>query len=609
MSRTAPSSDTATRRRRAPALLALVFGVFLAIIGITASAQTMLVSAQLSTVSLESVVGNDTSLVRVLVNGTLTPADLTVANLPPERIAALQANLATVVTRGGMLRAEVRAPDGQILFASDGRALPPASSTDFAKAASGSSAASIISTSNPDFGTSQVLAEALPIISDGSVRAVFIVNRDAVPILQAIETTRAMIVAVTLSAALIAAFVLFFIFRSAQRRLTRQTHALLEATRRDPVTGSLNHGALVAQLVEQVESARQSGGSVEIALVDIDSFRLLNDTHGHAAGDTALLRVYERLARVAPDGSIVGRYGPDEFLLVAPPSVVAALAPALERLRTELTSVSLQFDGTEPLPITVSVGVCGYPLDADSVTALLSVGATTVAEAKASGGDSIQVANAVGEKPAFAKTFNVLQGLVIAVDTKDHYTKRHSEDVARYADFIADRLGVEPELRRAIHVSGLLHDVGKIGIPDAVLRKPAKLTAEEYEAFQQHVALGDMIVRDLPNIDLVRAGVRYHHERWDGRGYLEEIGGPEIPLIARILAVADAFSAMTTTRPYRKALPVEEALHRLEDAAGTQLEERLVRVFVDGLQSAEEPPLPDTDAWRSRIWTPTEQVA
>lgn len=609
MSPTVPSTPTQTRRRRPPALLALVFGVFLAIIGITASAQTMLVSAQLSTVSLESVVGNDTSLVRVLVNGTLTPADLSVANLTPDRVAALQAKLATVVTRGGMLRAEVRTPDGEILFASDGRALPPASLPDFAKAASGSSAASIVPTSNPDFGTSQVLAEALPIISDGSVRAVFIVNRDAVPILQAIETTRGMIVAVTLSAALIVAFILYLIFRSAQRRLTRQTHALLEATRRDPLTGSLNHGALVEQLGEQVELARQSGDSVEIALVDIDNFRLLNDTHGHVAGDMALLQVFELLAGVAPDGSIVGRYGPDEFLLVAPPSVVAALAPALESLRTKLASVSLQFDGTEPLPLSVSVGVCGYPLDADSVTALLSVGAMTVAEAKASGGDSIRVANAVGEKPAFTKTFNVLQGLVIAVDTKDHYTKRHSEDVARYADFIADRLGVDPELRRAIHVSGLLHDVGKIGIPDAVLRKPAKLTAEEYDAFQQHVALGDMIVRDLPNIDLVRDGVRYHHERWDGRGYLEEIGGPEIPLIARILAVADAFSAMTTTRPYRKALPVEEALHRLEDASGTQLEERLVRVFVDGIQEADEPPLPDTDTWRSRIWTPIDQVA
>jgi HD-GYP domain-containing protein (c-di-GMP phosphodiesterase class II) len=288
---------------------------------------------------------------------------------------------------------------------------------------------------------------------------------------------------------------------------------------------------------------------------------------------------------------------------------VAGLVPALERLREELASVSLQFEDTELLPLTVSAGVCWYPLDADSVTALLSVGAMTVAEAKASGGDSIRVANAVGEKTVFTRTFNVLQGLVIAVDTKDHYTKRHSEDVARYADFIADRLGVEPELRRAIHVSGLLHDVGKIGIPDAVLRKPAKLTVEEYEAFQQHVALGDMIVRDLPNIDLVRAGIRYHHERWDGRGYLEKMAGDEIPLVARILAVADAFSAMTTTRPYRKALHVEEALRRLEDAAGSQLEERLVSVFVDGLRSADEPPLPDLDTWRSRIWTPTEQVA
>lgn len=607
-SATAPS-ESETRRRRPPALLALVFGVFLAIIGITASAQTMLVSSQLSSVALDSVVGDDTSLARVLVNGALTPADLTAANLTSDRVATLQAKLAAVVTQGGMLRAEVRTPEGTLLFASDGRPLPLASAMDFAKAASGTSAASIVTAPNRSFGSSQVVAEALPIISGGQVRAVFVVNRDAVPILKAIETTRGLIVAVTLSAAIVVAFILFLIFRSAQRRLTRQTRALLEATRRDPLTGSLNHGALVAGLIEQVEVARRSGGSVEIALVDIDNFRLLNDTHGHAAGDRALLQVHEQLVRVAPEGSILGRYGPDEFLLVAPPSVVAALAPALERLRADLAAVSLQFEGTEPLPITVSVGVCGYPLDADSVTALLSVGAVTVAEAKASGGDSIRIANAVGAKPAFTRTFNVLQGLVIAVDTKDHYTKRHSEDVARYADFIADRLGVEAELRRAIHVSGLLHDVGKIGIPDAVLRKPAKLTAEEFEAFQQHVALGDMIVRDLPNIELVRAGVRYHHERWDGRGYLEALAGSDIPVIARILAVADAFSAMTTTRPYRKALEVEEALRRLEDAAGSQLDERLVRIFVDGLQSAEKPPLPDSDTWRSRIWAPTEQVA
>ena len=112
--------------------------------------------------------------------------------------------------------------------------------------------------------------------------------------------------------------------------------------------------------------------------------------------------------------------------------------------------------------------------------------------------------------------FDVLQGLVIAVDTKDRYTKRHSEDVARYAMFLAERLGLTPDEIRTIGVAGLLHDVGKIGIPDQILRKPGRLTDAEYEVVQQHVALGDMIVRDLPDIESVRAGIRHHHERWDG---------------------------------------------------------------------------------------------
>jgi HD-GYP domain-containing protein (c-di-GMP phosphodiesterase class II) len=110
------------------------------------------------------------------------------------------------------------------------------------------------------------------------------------------------------------------------------------------------------------------------------------------------------------------------------------------------------------------------------------------------------------------------------------------------------------------------------------------------EIVKQHVALGDLIVRDLPNLWVVRTGIRHHHERWDGRGYLDGLEGERIPLIARILAVADAFSAMTTTRPYRKALPAEEALRRLEDAAGSQLEERLALAFVEGMRTAADAP-------------------
>ena len=605
---TKPAAGNAAVRRRSPALLALVFGAFLAIIGITATAQTMLVSSHLSTTSLHSVVGDDTALVRVLVNGTLTPDDLSASSPDPARAAEVDAKLATIVTQDGMVRAEVRMPDGELLFSSDRKAVTW-SRPDFTKAAAGTATASIETPPSQALGTSPVLVEALPIISGDHVRAVFVVERDATPILRAIDATRQEVVLVTLSAAFIAAIILFLIFRSAQGRLTRQTRALLEATRRDPLTGTLNHGALVSELAGQVEAARRTSNTIEIALVDIDGFRLLNDTHGHAAGDRALLLVSEGLARSAPKGSTVGRYGPDEFLIIAQPGMVSSLEPALLKLRADLAEISLQFGDSERLPLTVSAGVCAYPLDADSVTTLLSVGAVTVADAKSSGGDAILAANALGAQPASTKTFSVLQGLIIAVDTKDRYTKRHSEDVARYADFLADHLGVEPELRRAIHVSGLLHDVGKIGIPDAVLRKPGKLTSEEFEAFQQHVALGDHIVRDLPNIELVRAGVRHHHERWDGRGYLDALRGHDIPLIARILAVADAFSAMTTTRPYRKALSVDEALQRLGDAAGTQLEEHLVRVFIEALQASDEPPLPDTIAWRARIWTPIDQVA
>ena len=177
---------------------------------------------------------------------------------------------------------------------------------------------------------------------------------------------------------------------------------------------------------------------------------------------------------------------------------------------------------------------------------------------------------------------------MLAIDTKDRYTKRHSEDVGRYAAVLAQLAGLEPELVETVRRAGLLHDVGKIGIPDAILRKPTTLTPAEYEVVKQHVALGDMMVRDAQTSDLVRLGIRHHHERWDGGGYLDRLAGEEIPLVARILAVGDAFSAMTTTRPYRKALSVQEAIRRLGDAAGTQLDERLVRLFVDHIEEAEE---------------------
>jgi putative nucleotidyltransferase with HDIG domain len=267
----------------------------------------------------------------------------------------------------------------------------------------------------------------------------------------------------------------------------------------------------------------------------------------------------------------------------------------------------VQFGDSEQLPVTASVGICAYPEHGASVTELLSAAAVAVGEAKAGGGDDVCIGRIGEEQRVEVGGFDVLHGLVIAVDTKDRYTKRHSEDVARYAAFLAEQLGLDDEMCRTIHLAGLLHDIGKIGIPDVVLRKPSKLTADEYDMFQQHVALGEAIVRDVPNVDVVRAGIRHHHERWDGRGYLDGLEGEGIPMIGRILAVADAFSAMTTTRPYRKALPLEEALKRLGDAAGSQLQEDLVTAFISGIETAADAPMPGEVS--PRIWAPQSLVA
>ncbi len=601
-----------------PVLLILVFGAFLAIIGMTATAQSALVGAHFSISTLDSVAASDATTTRAFVNAYVMGRDLDVGTTPTAAdLDRLESQLAMLPRPGDILRVELRRPDGTIVAASDPAASGATMPVDgeFALALTGQARAAIgpaeTAGAGPgSLGSATVLVEFVPLSAAGEVRGVIGIWRDAVPILARLEDVRREVVMVTLSAALVAAALLFLIFRTAQGRLTRQTAALMDANRRDPLTGTLSHGAIVELLAGQVEGARVAGRPLGIALIDIDNFRLLNDNHGHGAGDQALTAVSDLLQRYLGVGMEMGRYGPDEFLVVASPQAVAGLDPLISGLRTALVDLSLRFAETERLPITVSVGIATYPVHADSVTGLLVTAGLVIGEAKAGGGDTVRYAGVPAPGGEIAATsFDVLQGLIIAVDTKDRYTKRHSEDVARYGTFLAELLHLPDDEVRTIGLAGMLHDVGKIGIPDHILRKPGALTDAEYAVVKQHVALGDMIVRDLPDIEAIRSGIRHHHERWDGQGYLDRLEGEGIPLIARILAVADAFSAMTTTRPYRKALDLREAITRLGDAAGSQLDERLVTTFIDGLENAADPPLPGADPRATDLWLPGRRVA
>jgi len=589
--------STTDRAPRAPRLLLLVFGIFLMLIGVTGSALVAVTSAHLAGATLNAAIARDVSLVDLFADEHLRAADLESPGPGAERRAELLDSIEALTLSDEIVTFQVYDRHGGLVVSNTGAPAAEPSAARVAQALRDEPYAAFT-----EEGDASVLEEYLPLVTEdgAAVLGAIVLQRDGGQVTATLGDARRDVLLVTLVAAAVLAGILVLVFRAAHERLVRQQRQLAEAARRDALTGMLNHGSIVALLADQVETSRPDDGPIGVALVDVDNFRLFNDTHGHEAGDAVLLRVAELVSAAAGTAGYAARYGPDEFLVVRPGEDCDALETAAGELRAALRELAVRFDGSEELPVSVSIGIAGFPRHAGAVTPLLSEASVALNEAKASGGDALAVARIGDEKAALTGSFDVLQGLVLAVDTKDRYTKRHSEDVARYAVYLARRMGLD-DMLEAVRLAGLLHDVGKIGIPDTLLRKPSRLSEAEVKVFNQHVALGDAIVRDLPDLDGVRAGIRHHHERWDGGGYLDGLKGEKIPLIARLIAVADTFSAMTTTRPYRKALPVEEALRRLREAAGSQLQPELVGAFATAIETDPDAPAPNES---SDVWQP-----
>lgn len=586
-----------------PLLLPLVYVATLTLIGVSGGALAILGSEHVRTTAITTTVAGDQAAVRDFVASNLTTDDLQPRTTDTARRLVLGRALDDFATRHGYHRVTLAARDGSSLAGDPGS---PATAQHARAVDSGQPTATV----SERAAGSPILTETIPVAVDGRVELVVTVQRDASPIIAAADNAWRDHVLITAGATVVLAILLRTIFKAASIRLRHQASALTEARRRDNLTGLVNHPTAVTRLAEVLATAKADGASVGIAMVDIDNFRLLNETYGSHAGDEALLLVARALESEAEPWLELGRFGPDEFLAIAPAAVARDLPAAMKRVQEVLGATSLQFDDSERLPLTVSAGVTYFPFHATGVNELLSAATIALGEAKGGGGNQTIIADAWASEPKAAQSnFDVLQGLVVTIDHKDRYTKRHSEDVACYALFLASRLGMDESERSVLRTAGLLHDIGKIGIPDDILRKPGRLTPYEYEIVKQHVALGDLIVRDLPEIELVRAGVRHHHERWDGNGYLDRLTGTDIPLVARVLAVGDAFSAMTTTRPYRKALSVEQALDELREAAGSQLDPELVAAFVEGMEHDPEAPLPGADRNGTNLWTPSVRAA
>jgi diguanylate cyclase (GGDEF)-like protein len=370
----------------------------------------------------------------------------------------------------------------------------------------------------------------------------------------------------------------------------RSTYRELRAMRlalTDPLTGLGNHRHFHERLQRELLDAGDRGVPLTLCLIDIDDFKRVNDRHGHPAGDRVLSQVGGRLRQ----GGEAFRLGGDEFALLLLGHDERTALAAANSIVDRVSSLDLCELGS----VTVSAGVATYPRQGVGRDELIRLADNALYWAKEHGKNRVRVSRPdvvelaelkrLASGPDRAARYRAAASLAKAVDARDAYTGSHSERVGELAARIAIRLGADQEQVELTRLAGSLHDLGKLAIPEEILRKPGPLTDGERLVLERHPQIGFRMLESL-GVDPVADWVLHHHERWDGAGYPDGIPGPDIPLGARILFVADAYDAMTSDRVYRRRLSHDAALAELERCAGTQFDPEIVVAFVDEVGAA-----------------------
>ena len=323
---------------------------------------------------------------------------------------------------------------------------------------------------------------------------------------------------------------------------------------------------------------------------DLDNFKRVNDSLGYVEGDEALRRFAGVLAAA---GGRAARLGGEEFAVVLPDCDEEAALAVGERVRAAVAATFADF----PWPVTTSVGIAVSGPGAEDASQLLRAATRAVFGAKRLGRDRCVAYHAealesllgtLDDEGATREQLAAAMLLAETLDMRDVGTARHSQTVGRYAEEIARALGLPEAHVERIRAAGVLHDIGKLGVADAVLKKPGALTDEEWAEMRRHPELGARIL-DHANLRDISAWVLAHHERIDGRGYPHGLAGDVIPLEARILAVADAYEAMTADRAYRAALGHDAAQEELRACSGTQFDPAVVEAFLAVLTQGRKP--------------------
>ncbi|MBE3069293.1 MAG: diguanylate cyclase, partial [Planctomycetes bacterium] len=391
--------------------------------------------------------------------------------------------------------------------------------------------------------------------------------------------------------------------QAANRRLEAQATT-------DALTGLWNRRRFIEMLERECQRGARTSAPLALAMLDVDRFKAVNDTFGHVFGDRVLVAMADRLHHAARGTDVVARYGGEEFMVLMPDTTAEEALNAAERIRKSIASHPIS-DDKRTVEVTVSIGISALGAGgAVSPESLVRLADETLYAAKQAGRNCTKTWNEVsrdaeeavqtqaGEVEELQRRLASLsleakdgfvqsvQGLVRALEARDPFSRSHSENVTAYAVGIAGQMGLEPEELAVVRRAAWLHDIGKIGVPDAILRKPGPLTDEEQRVMRQHVLIGVRILEQMRFLEREVPLIRHHHERWDGRGYPDGIGGQAIARGARILTVADAFEALTSDRSFRKGIEVPDALRVLIESSGTQFDAEVIDALIRWVRAA-----------------------